>query len=86
MEIRYRIESWRPDVPTHISEEPIITGDTIEECDRRAKERLEKIVTAPSSAWDNFSLKRIDVPETSTFLARSTVEDRSNQAKEGVEP
>ena len=79
MKIKYRIKSFRPDESPLVYEEPTFEGASLEECDAKAKQRLEEITSQESNQMDNFSLQRIDVEEVTTHIADNMMSDRAKK-------
>lgn len=77
---KYRIEHSRHDVRTEIHSEPEFMGASIEECDEKARKRLEEIMRRPDSAWEDFTLHRIDVEEVTTYLKVTDPRKKEEQA------
>ncbi|HEU5114909.1 MAG TPA: hypothetical protein VFT82_04045 [Candidatus Paceibacterota bacterium] len=74
MKIKYRIMSSRPDEAPELQSEPTFEGDSVGECDRKAKEHLEEIAKKEWYAWDTLELTRIDVGEKTTTVASNRPE------------
>ncbi len=67
----YRIRKWRFDVPVSTHSTPSFIGETVEECDEKAKKHFKQISDLPENEWEGMNISRIDAPavgEKTTFL------------------
>jgi hypothetical protein len=79
MEKKYRIQISRRDEAPRVYEEPSFNGESIEECDKKAKERLEFLANAEGHSWENFWLSRIDVVEVTTRLVVNNAKGKERE-------
>lgn len=68
---QYRITSWRFDVPKQTHSTPVFEGESIEECDEKARQHFQSISDRKENSWDGMDIVRIDSPaiaEKTTYL------------------
>lgn len=74
MKQKYRIRSWRFDVPRETYSEPEFDGRTVEDCDKQAVKYFESVSAKPECRFDQMDIVRIDSPmvaEKITLLKKS---------------
>ncbi len=79
VKFQYRILTWRDDVRTRTHSTPEFEGDTIEECDQKARDHYRLVSRQPENQWNKMSIHRIDAPAVPELT--SLIE--TNDTKEG---
>ncbi len=71
---QYRISSWRFDVQKSTDSTFFTEGETVEECDEKARKKFQEASDKPHNEWNGMDIVRIDTPavaEKVTFLMKN---------------